>query len=69
MTDEDGKQSKIGDEISSYIRCNDSSILYLADSDLWVYMNGKNIKIASNIDLIWGLKSMKIEKILGTIDG
>ncbi len=69
LTDEDGKQSKIGDEISSYIRCNDSSILYLADSDLWVYMNGKNIKIASNIDLIWGLKSMKIEKILGTIDG
>ncbi len=60
-----GTRKKIGEGVLYYIRCNEESILYQSDSDLWLFKNGEKRELLSGLNWFWCPNSMKIEQRLG----
>lgn len=63
--DANGKSTVIAEDVTQYVRIDNSTLLYISDGDLFYY-NGKEKKmICSNVDWIWSLNSANIVKSLG----
>ncbi len=45
----DGKEEKIGDNIHSYLRLCDGSLLFTSDKVLYLYDNGEQTRLAENV--------------------
>ena len=66
LLDAEGKINKIAEsELRPFIQRNDFSVLYLKNSDLWIYEAGENAKLAENVSQIWSLNQMKVAGELG----
>ena len=66
LLDAEGKINKIAEsELRPFIQRNDFSVLYLKNSDLWIYEAGGNTKLAENVSQIWSLNQMKVAGELG----
>lgn len=66
LLDAEGKINKIAEsELRPFIQRNDFSVLYLKNSDLWIYEAGGNAKLAENVSQIWSLNQMKVAGELG----
>ena len=66
LLDAEGKINKIAEsELRPFIQRNDFSVLYLKNSDLWIYEAGENTELAENVSQIWSLNQMKVAGELG----
>lgn len=62
MIDAEGKSTFISDNVTQYIRVDESTILFISDGDLYFY-DGKGKekkKIRNEVDWIWSQNSMEI---------
>lgn len=59
LVDEKGEKTKIGENVVNYIRCDEETILYRTDSDLYAYKDGESKKLAAGIEWMWSNKEMQ----------
>lgn len=54
LADKNGTQQEIAKDISNYKRMDESTILYVLDSNLWIWQNGESRLLANNVEnRIW----------------
>ena len=64
MIDSDGEATIIGDNVTQYIRIDESTVLYISDGDLYVYNGTESKKLKSDVDKIWSKNSAEIDMTL-----
>lgn len=60
MIDPKGEATRIGDDITQYIRVDKSTLLYISDGDLYFYNGKEKKKVQNNVDWIWSKNEMAI---------
>lgn len=68
MIDPKGEQTYIAEDVTQYVRVDDSTLLYVSDEDLYYY-NGKDKKmLATDVDMVWSRNTMEIKENLNWFD-
>lgn len=63
--DASGKSTTIAEDVTQYMRIDNSTLLYISDDDLFCYDGKEKKMLCSNVDWIWSLNSADIVKSLG----
>ncbi|MCI5648329.1 MAG: zinc ribbon domain-containing protein [Fusicatenibacter sp.] len=61
----DGSKNIIADDVTLYIRVDPSTLLYIADDDLYLYDGKEKTMICSDVDWLWSQKKMEIQNSFG----
>ena len=63
--DKKGNKHPVGDNVITYIRCNEKLLFYIGDNERWMgkslfsYKNGGNHHITTGVDWAWSSQVMK----------
>lgn len=68
MIDSKGEATFIADNVTQYIRVDNSTLLYISDGDLYSYNGKERTMVQSDVDWFWSRSSMDILNILGSSD-
>lgn len=68
MIDAKGNATRIGDEVSRYIRVNKSTVLLISDGDLYSFNGKEREKVRNDVDWLWSKNSMQIDYTFGWYD-
>ena len=64
MINAKGEQTYIAEDVTQYVRVDDSTLLYISDGDLYYY-NGKEKKLVeTGVDMVWSRNAMEIKEDL-----
>jgi hypothetical protein len=63
-----GDKTILDDDVTQFIRVNKSTLLYLADDDLYLYNGKRKTMLHSNVDMIWSRNQMDTVQPYG-VDG
>lgn len=64
MIDAKGETTVIGDDVTQYIRINESMLLYISGGDLYSYDGKEKKLVRSGVERIWSKNSMEDDKII-----
>ena len=64
MIDSDGEATVIDDNVTQYIRVDESTVLYISDGDLYSYNGTESKKLKSDVEKIWSKNSAEIDMTL-----
>lgn len=68
MIDAKGNATRIGDEVTQYIRVDKSTVLFISDGDLYSFDNKERAKVRNDVDWLWSKNSMQIDCTFGWND-
>ncbi|GAA6396762.1 zinc ribbon domain-containing protein [Solibaculum mannosilyticum] len=60
MIDSKGESTIIADNVTEYIRVDESTLLYISDGDLYCYDGKEKNYVKSDVDQVWSLNSMDV---------
>lgn len=53
LTDRNSERYEISSSASSYVRADESTVLYVSDYGLWIWQNGESRLFANNAEKVW----------------
>ena len=53
LTDCNSERYEISNSASSYVRADESTVLYVSDYGLWIWQNGESRLFANNAEKVW----------------
>ena len=54
-----GESTLIADDVTQYIRVDESTLLYISDDDLYVFNGKEKTRIRTDVDMIWSKNAME----------
>lgn len=62
MIDAKGEQTYIAEDVTQYIRVDDSTLLYISDGDLYCYDGKEKNLVETGVDRVWSRNTMEIKE-------
>ncbi len=53
LTDGNGNRQEIASGVSSYVRADESTVLYISDYNAWIWQNGESRLLGTNGERVW----------------
>ena len=53
LTDGNGNRQEIASGVSSYVRADESTIMYISDDNVWIWQNGESRLLGTNGEQVW----------------
>lgn len=68
MINAKGEETYIAENVTRYIRVNDSTLLYISDGDLYCYDGKAKKMVETDVDMVWSRNTMEIKEDLNWFD-
>lgn len=68
MINAKGEETYIAENVTRYIRVNDSTLLYISDGDLYCYDGKEKKMVETDVDMVWSRNTMEIKEDLNWFD-